>query len=791
MPSELSPDSNTDQSPIPDQQDSLRRKFGVNFPQLTSTDGTEWRRWIESERKRQEPIMRDKRLHWARHRHFRAGHQWISTRDGRTWREPQADVNDLRPVLNLVGPALDFRLGILSEQKPGFKFMPIGTGVEGREAAEAQQAVTEYYFYTLRTWNTFQDAWFQAQTDGCSFIHIYVDMNSGPSRQDVDLIDPTDERFAGLQAQGYNVNEQGLLELPYQEEGVEAPPGSEPRLIYEGEIVQKLLLAHEVLFSPEARTINGPNEPKAKWALIRRMRDVNEARIETGNPKIESELTITSQSDVLDMPIDRSMGWQRGLPPFPTRRQRIIDGVPEYILYIAPDKNEPGLELGIWKRIIGNVIVEDGDELPGGVIPLARFTDGSPDTDIYPRPVMSDWIGDQVLINALLSSLAKHNRFFAGGRILATKNTLLEETYSNIVGSVVEYQGMKPEVFPPIVAGQDAWKQIDWMVKKFEDKSGWNDLARGQISQTGSAQDVSGRAVLASQQLFERAFGPAVRAAAEGATEWALIIVSYSQWLFEEPRLIPAVGERGDLAKKISSETLGTLPMVYCDPETMMPMPRALSQQLLEDQLDKGRITLATYQKRSVYSDIRNLQMGDSDQWQRAQFVNTLITERWKDLVPLPPPERYAPQGTPILWQDDVIIHKEALMEIITDERKPWGMRQVCLDRWGVYDELQRAQIDPTGMVPIPPVVLGVPVDKLMAQQAMMGGQPAGPVAGPPNLGQPPVPTTPAPGGSGGLNPALPIASPTPDQMGTIAPAVADQAKGLASAAKAVDLQQQ
>src|SRR6266496_1124494 len=142
MPSELSPDINkaADKTPLSPQQ-RLQRKFGENFPALNSNEGAEWRRWIEGMRKRQEPIMRDKRLHWSRHRHFRNGHQWISTRDGRLWREPQADVNDVRAVLNIIGPALDFRLGILSEQRPGFRHEPIGGGVAGREAAKAQQAV--------------------------------------------------------------------------------------------------------------------------------------------------------------------------------------------------------------------------------------------------------------------------------------------------------------------------------------------------------------------------------------------------------------------------------------------------------------------------------------------------------------------------------------------------------------------------------------------------------------------------------------------------------------------------
>src|SRR5437867_2469410 len=90
----------------PTPQARLQRKFGENFPDLKSTEGKDWRLWVEAQRKKQEPIMRDKRLHWARHRHFRAGHQWISTRDGRLWREPQADTNDVKAVLNIIGPAL-------------------------------------------------------------------------------------------------------------------------------------------------------------------------------------------------------------------------------------------------------------------------------------------------------------------------------------------------------------------------------------------------------------------------------------------------------------------------------------------------------------------------------------------------------------------------------------------------------------------------------------------------------------------------------------------------------------
>lgn len=776
MASELNSDVPQDNA-SPDPSKSLQRKLGEGFPDLGSKDGSQWRTWIESQRKKQEQVLRDKRLHWARHRHFRQGHQWISTRDGRTWREPQADVNDIKAVLNVIGPALDFRLGILSEQRPGFRHEPLGGGVSGREAAEAQQAVAEYYFYLQRAWNVYLDAWFNAQTDGVSFIHVYVDPTAGPTHEDLDLVPPTDERFAGLEAQGYTVNPQGNIELPYQEEGIAAPPGSPGRDLTEGDLTSRVVLAHEVTFDPEARSVNGPVD-RARWAVIKRIRDVSQARLETGNTSLQSEISMTSQNnDPLDLPMDRTMGWQRGLPPFPTKRQKVTEGVPEYLLFITPDKNEPGLEQGIWLRLVGNTIVEQGNELPGGIIPLARVTDGSADPDIYPRPVMSDWVGDQTAINALLSTLLKHARWFAGGRMLAIKGTILEETYSNIVGSYVEYQGQKPDAMAPVPAGADAWRLLDWLIKKLEDKTGWNDIARGQLtgSSGASASDISGRAVLATRELFERAFGPVVRAAAEGATEWAHIIVRYAQWLFDEPRMIPMTNGRGDLAKQIDGEMLGDRPCVYVDPETLMPLPRALRQQMLDTELDKGHISLATYQKKSPYADVRQLPMGDSAQWERAQWINTLIEEKWEVYLPMAPNDRYSSQqGMAILYQDFMQVppspqpagatgqaplmglpanyqtpHKAALLEIILNERKPWGMRQVALERWGEYDQLERALNDPTGQTPYSLWVTGMPPDKkaaLATQLQMMTGATPGagvpPASGAPTAGPAAAPAT-------------------------------------------------
>lgn len=700
----------------------LQRRYGSSFPEPGDwKNGEKWLKWIDGQRKEQETTLRDKRLHWSRHRHFRIGHQWISTRDGRLWREPSADINDVRIVQNHIGPALDFRLGILAEQRPGFRHEPIGSGVEQREIAEAQQSVAEYYFYVLRAWNVFLDAAYHAQTDGVAFVHVFVDMSQGPIKQNVELVPQADERFNNLLAQGYEPNEDGNIELPKNEEDEELEPGEEPSVIYLGDIGNRIVLAHEVVFDPEARSVNGPVD-RAKWAAIRRVRSIESARLETGDDSIEGETMLQSETDVLDMPMDRTAEYTRGLPPFPTGRNRRKDGVFEYLIFISPDPLIKELEKGLWVRVIGNKFIDSGT-LPGGLIPLARFTDGSSDTDIFPRPVMSDWIGDQVAINAFLSLLVKHARWFSGGRILAQKNSMLEESYSSIVGSVVEYQGIKPDVFNPVAAGADAWRLLDLMIQKLEDKTGYNDLARGKVSGTGSFQDVSGRALLGARELFERIFGPMVRASAEGATEWARLVVEYAKYLFDEPRMIPVVGGRGDLAKRLNSDSLGDKPMVYADPETMMPLPRAMRQQMLFEMLQSGMISLQTYQKRAPYAEIRNVHMGETDQWDRAQWINTVIEERWQELVGLEPIVLYNGDNIPVLWQDDPAIHKAALQEIVLDERKPWQLRKLTMDRWGIYDQLERAKMNP--MIPVPFEVIGVPMDRpiLPPQPVAVPGQ--------------------------------------------------------------------
>jgi DNA-binding NarL/FixJ family response regulator len=55
---------------------------------------------------------------------MRAGIHWISSKNNGPWREPPKPKDTLRLVLNMIGPALDWRLQVLAEQRPGVRARP-------------------------------------------------------------------------------------------------------------------------------------------------------------------------------------------------------------------------------------------------------------------------------------------------------------------------------------------------------------------------------------------------------------------------------------------------------------------------------------------------------------------------------------------------------------------------------------------------------------------------------------------------------------------------------------------
>lgn len=703
---------------FPDPAKALPKREDAESPERLQQAGQQWRTWIDGVLQAQEQAASDMRMHWARHRLFRAGHQWISSRDGRSWRETGGRSNRIRQTFNLLGPAMDFRLMLLQEQRPGWRVQPVGgSGVQGRETAEAQQSVTEWYFQQQDIWQLVLWAASYAQTDGCCFLQVYLDKGAGPMVDRVRYVAPSDQGFADLERAGYE-KRGGKLVLPLDEHGKVLDASGQPARKRRGEIKTKLVQAWQTYADPEALTLHGP-DAAARWFIVQRPRALSVARLETGRPELEAEPG-AAVTDLLDISGDAYAQWQRGLPPYPTHRlPEQSQLVWDHTLYLTPDGED--FPDGLWVRTVADSTLGHG-KLPGGVLPFARITDGSPDSGLYPRPVASDWISDQMAVNAMGSKIMEIARAHSGARVLAMKDTLIEETWSNIVGSIIEYQGPKPDVLQPPGVSSDLWRLWNTMVQDLRDKTGDNMIARGKVGGNSEAgfQDVSGRAVLGAREMFERQFGPLIRATARGTTEWARVMHAYVKYLFRgdaEGFLVPKAG-RPDLAKRITSEKIGDTPLVYIDEETLMPLPRALRNQMLFDHLQAGLIDLDEYRSRAPYAEIRNLSMGETDHWARAQWVNMVLEETWEELSNEDEPAVLwsSVYGLQVLWQDVPSVHMKALEELVLDEKQPWGLRKLAADRWGIYSDLKATKDHPPELqlqgIPAPPApaeVIGVP----------------------------------------------------------------------------------
>jgi hypothetical protein len=718
--------------------------YGSNFPGWKLPDKfpkkTGWKEWLNSRFDEQKSPMEAKRLHWARHRHFRAGRQWISSRDGVMWRELRHDENVLRAVLNVVSPALDYRLGVLREQRPGFQVTPHNNTPKGRESAEARQIVAEYNFNELKTHMVLEQAAAAAQTDGTAFIHIYKDKGLGEKKRRQRRVVDGGEGWEEAKEAGFEPGDDGDIIVGLDEDGEDLGPGEQGAEFATGGIGQRVIEAHMCLADPEAKTLNGPVDA-AKWFIVRRPRKIEAARAETGIEDLSPDSTDRA-SDPFDLDTTAPQ-WTRGLPSYPHTRLKNEECIYEYIIWFNAGVH-PDLPKGGWRKVMGDQLISGENKLPGGKIPLAQITDGSPDSDLFPRPVMSDWIGDQVCINSLVSMLLAHARMLGAGRIIAQKDSILEETFTALGAALTEYQGVKPEFMTPPKAGSDVWDMLNFFIGRFEDKSGWNALARGQVTGSGSFQDVSGRAVLGARELFERSLAPMIRAAADGMTEWADLIITYSREVYDGPRLIPIVGGRRDLARLIDREMLEGNAAVYVDPETLMPYPRSLRNQMLYDLLQNGLITQEEYKSRSPFGFLRNVSYGEEAHWLRAQQINEIYLDRYREYLGMEALQVYDPQaGVPVLWTDEPRAHMRALMEILSDDSKPWPLREMLLSRYNVYEDLLKVKQaifgDPTAGLPpsggldpvtgqqvtVPMEVIGAPAEIPRAPQTAPALPPA------------------------------------------------------------------
>lgn len=640
------------------EQDRQRRQaiaalYGVACPLAREDDGvsatpSEWAAWPKALWEQLAPTVAGPIHRAMRNRLFRKGVQWISSTGTGPWREPPKPKDAARMVANMVRPALDQRLQILVEQRPGFKAQPTTHDPSAIRKAEAQQMALEYQYDQQGGESIMEEAGYWAQTDGVSFPCVYWDADRGP------WFETGPDRYRGGD----------LCTMVYRIEQVRVSPNaSATRRPFYWIIAEELSQAEAVaLYGP--RALDTP----AEWRM-----GADGGR-STGYANEPAHRLGAALTDA-DMLADQST-------------------VSRFTIYCEPTQFLPD---GLVMVTVGDVVVADPRPLPFGEVPLFRWTDGSTDPSFYPEPLMDDWVAEQQMVNAALSKWVEGVRRQTDGTLVARANSISTETLIGGMTSLIEVRGAGAvqdaiQKLQPTPVAQDVKELLEFGVQRFEMKSGWNDTSRGSFD----AGD-SGRAILAQREVLERVFSPPVKAAARAMVRWAELTLLGMRWGYQQPRLLGITGSsRSDLAVEITAETFDGVADVTIDPETMQPLPRTLRLFLLDDLLAKGLISGPEYRRRMPFAFVRNIESPDEDQFSRAKRVAEAIRQTGQP---------FGPPGSGVLeirWQDDESIHQDVLQRdlILPDDIDPM-IRQAANMRWMML--AQQGAMKMSMLAPPPP----------------------------------------------------------------------------------------
>ena len=597
---------------------ALRALYGDDFPLALSESPTEeqWAAWAQTlfQRGASGVITRE---HFARkNRLGRNGVQWVSSIGMGPWREPPKPKDSARCVDNMIGPALDQRVEIIAEQRPGFRTKPQNQEQRNVKKAEAQQVALEYEYDQQSMPRVIRQMAYQAGTDGVTFGCVYFDPDRGA----------LDE----------------LTGVP------------------QGDFATHTYAIEQVRVSPDASLTKKP----AYW-VTRELCSLGEMVKDYGPEVATGETTMGGTIDNDRGPQSR---WGSILPD---RDELLRDQttIERYAVYC--DKSM-FLPQGLMVIVVGRKVVVPPMPLPWGVVPLFAFRDGSTDPSFYPRPIMEDWWDPQMRVNALLSAWVEAIRLNKGQKLLAREQTIAGETLIGGAHTLITVKGAGPlqDTVMPLenfLIGPDVKELIDRERSCFEKMSGWNDTSRGTFQ-----ADQSGRSILAQREMLERIFSPCVNAAAEAMCDWAKIVLAGMRVEITAPRMLSIEGAgRPDLSREITADDFDGVANVTIDPETLMPMPRALRLFLLDSWLEKGLISAQEYRRRAPFAFTQSLDSPDTDHLARAKRCAEAVRQTAN------------PMALPILWMDDEAIHQDVLQrELILPDDLPPEIRGAAYERW-------------------------------------------------------------------------------------------------------------
>ena len=671
---------------------------------LPLTEASAWASWTRGRWSYHAPAVEPHLYLVARNRLFRAGHQWVSSRNNGPWKTPVRPAESARVVHNVIGPALDQRIQVITEQRPSFQVDPSAMSPDEKRKAEGRQQALEFQYDSQHMQLMTQDASYWAGTDGVAFWEVYWDRDAGP----------WDERMSAT--------------------GERKPLG---------DVRTKTRRCEQVRVSANATATEAPY-----YVLVRDVIPETEAAYIYGAAGVTPGATQRGANleDTTSAPTRQGDG---GLPGWVLAQTIVGEGyrmsnvetVERITMYV--DRHADVLPQGLQLTVLDESVVWGPGELLFGMLPVVPVRDGSTDPSFYPRPIMEQWVAPQMRINAALSLWVNSVRVNSGGRFMAKPDAISRETFMGSGLSIIEVEspGAITDALQPVqgfLVGQDVKDLIAFDTKAFEDMSGYNDVSRGQVS------NETATAVAAANEQITRVFTPPITAVASSMTTWAKVNLAAMAWGYDIPRNVGAVGaDRPDLARALSAKDFDGPATVIVDAEKMLPMPKVYRLQIMDDWFNRGLISGQQYMRNVKFGSIKNLSTPDEDQDARAKRIADAI--RNGQQLPQADPDdanaaavtaQMATQPLAIRWSDNEAIHQDVLE------------REILL-----HDDLDPAIIDQASKR-----------WKLLAAQAGLKGGAAmgGAAAGPGGPGGPPPGGPPGAGPAGPGSPMGPVGAPPP-----------------------------
>ena len=600
--------------------------YGAQCPLVRDNpDDSEWASWAQTLWMSRAEFMTPVLHRAEKLRMFRSGVQWISARGSGPWREPPKPKDVVRRVVNMIGPALDWRLQVLSEQRPGVRAKPRTMDPDDVRRATASNLLLEYAYHAQNFALVLKEAAYWAQTDGVSFIRTYWDSDRGQ-------YDP----------------EMGT------------PLGDHASRVYRVE---------QVRVSSNATAVEEP-----LWWVLKETLPKAEAVAMYGSRVADEGLLQAPDHIGLSSAGSRGTSLENTIYTNGAFTNGEVDIVDRYTVFLKP--NQLFLPEGLELVVVGNMVVSVGS-IPIGMVPMARLSDGSSDPAFYPVPQGEQWIDDQMALNAVESKLVENIRRNAGGRVLAKAQSLVTETLRGGNDSVIEVRapGSLNDVIQPLQGfsiGADVKELRFALVKRLEDLTGYNDTARG-----GMSANASGRAILAVREQLERVFAPSIYAAADMCKKWARQTLAWTSWGYDVPRLIASLGkDRPDLGREIAGNDVDPDIEIDLEAETMFPVPRSVRRYELDNMLQMGVIDIPEYRRRLSFADTGNVQTPDAVQEARAMRVCDAI----RTGVPVPPM---------LWQDDEAIHQDVLERELILSAGIPDDQMQQAQERWDTLAQQQ------------------------------------------------------------------------------------------------------